>query len=85
MRLCDEERQAQIRFEADTFRLVQVGWFTALALTLHNIPEGTPEPLISAGFRHQLGRLLLIMGSEIDMLFEGFSTVDSENDINFSV
>lgn len=40
VRLCDEERQAQIRFDADTHRLVAVGWFTALALTLHNIPEG---------------------------------------------
>ena len=30
----------QIRFDADTHRLVGVGWFTALALTLHNIPEG---------------------------------------------
>jgi len=40
VRLCDEERQAQIRFDADTHRLVGVGWFTALALTLHNIPEG---------------------------------------------
>lgn len=40
IKLCDRETQAQIRFEADTFRLVKVGWFTALALTLHNIPEG---------------------------------------------
>ena len=39
-RVCDEERQAQMRFEADNARLIQVGWFTALALTLHNIPEG---------------------------------------------
>jgi len=40
LRVCDEEKQAELRFEADTFRLIQVGWFTALALTLHNIPEG---------------------------------------------
>ena len=37
---CDEEVQAQIKFETDTFRIMRVGWFTALALTLHNIPEG---------------------------------------------
>ena len=30
IKLCDRETQAQIRFEADTFRLVKVGWFTAL-------------------------------------------------------
>ena len=35
-----EEEMAQRRFEADTFRLMRVGWFTALALTVHNIPEG---------------------------------------------
>ena len=37
---CDEEVQAQLKFETDTFRIMRVGWFTALALTLHNIPEG---------------------------------------------
>ena len=37
---CDEDAQAQSKFEADTYRLVKVGWFTALALALHNIPEG---------------------------------------------
>ena len=31
---------AQFKFEQDTFRLIRVGWFTALALTIHNIPEG---------------------------------------------
>ena len=36
----NEEEMAQRRFEADTFRLMRVGWFTALALTVHNIPEG---------------------------------------------
>jgi len=63
VRLCDEERQAQIRFEADTFRLVQVGWFTALALTLHNIPEGlltyvsaqTEDPGVGFGIACAIG------------------------------
>ena len=36
----EEEEIAQRRFEADHLRLIEVGWFTALALTLHNIPEG---------------------------------------------
>lgn len=36
----NEEEMAQRKFEADTFRLMRVGWFTALALTVHNIPEG---------------------------------------------
>jgi ZIP family zinc transporter len=36
----NEEAVAQFKFEQDTFRLVRVGWFTALALTIHNIPEG---------------------------------------------
>ena len=37
----DEEAVAQRRFEADHLRMIEVGWFTALALTLHNIPEGS--------------------------------------------
>jgi len=37
---CDEDDQAQLKFDTDTFRIMKVGWFTALALTLHNIPEG---------------------------------------------
>ena len=36
----DEDAQAQKRFDTDTFKIMHVGWFTALALTLHNIPEG---------------------------------------------
>ena len=36
----NEESVAQFKFEQDTFRLIRVGWFTALALTIHNIPEG---------------------------------------------
>ena len=38
--LPDEEKLAQIRFDSDTSKLIRVGWFTALALTIHNIPEG---------------------------------------------
>ena len=34
----NEESVAQFKFEQDTFRLIRVGWFTALALTIHNIP-----------------------------------------------
>jgi len=36
----EQEKLAQKRFETDKLRLIKVGWFTALALTLHNIPEG---------------------------------------------
>ena len=36
---CEEDALAQLKFNTDTFRIMKVGWFTALALTLHNIPE----------------------------------------------
>ena len=36
---CDEDATAQQKFNVDTFRIMRVGWFTALALALHNIPE----------------------------------------------
>ena len=36
----EQEKLAQKRFETDKLRLIKVGWFTALALTMHNIPEG---------------------------------------------
>ena len=36
----DQDKLAQRRFEIDLLRLIRVGWFTALALTMHNIPEG---------------------------------------------
>ena len=38
-RCCEEDALAQLKFNTDTFRIMKVGWFTALALTLHNIPE----------------------------------------------
>ena len=38
IKLCDRETQAQIRFEADTFRLVKVGWFTALGTVSNYAP-----------------------------------------------
>ena len=37
IKLCDRETQAQIRFEADTFRLVKVGWFTALGIVSNQL------------------------------------------------
>jgi len=60
---CDEDGQAQSKFEADTYRLVKVGWFTALALALHNIPEGlltyvsaqTEEVGVGLGFACAIG------------------------------
>ena len=36
----DQEKLAQKRFENDKLRLIKVAWLTALALTMHNIPEG---------------------------------------------
>ena len=42
IKLCDRETQAQIRFEADTFRLVKVGWFTALGTVLKHTPSLVP-------------------------------------------
>jgi len=38
--LCKEDEQAQLKFETDVGRITDIGVFTALALTLHNIPEG---------------------------------------------
>lgn len=37
---CKEDEQAQLKFETDVGRITDIGVFTALALTLHNIPEG---------------------------------------------
>lgn len=38
--VCKEDEQAQLKFETDVGRITDIGVFTALALTLHNIPEG---------------------------------------------